>query len=149
LHVRGTLQAQFKGLDQPVILYDISGISGRYRLSLPEKPPETLALLAPPLPLECFPIDGKVVSQTAIPGRLKSLAGLTAEGTLEGQVSAYSNVKIELLPPDGPHLSDIYAKVLVVEPADTSTSHVRLEFTSLPEAAKIFLAKIGPISLTT
>jgi adenylate cyclase len=32
VQVRGTLPAQFKGLDQPVTLYDISGISGSYRL---------------------------------------------------------------------------------------------------------------------
>ena len=142
VQVRGTLPAQFKGLDQPVTLYDISGISGTYHLSLPEKLPATLTSLSPPLPLAVFPIDGKVVSQTAIPGCLTGLAGSTAAGHLEGQVVTYSNIKIELHPPDTPHISDVYAKVLAVAPTETGTSHVQLEFTSLPEGAKAFLATI-------
>jgi adenylate cyclase len=143
VQVRGTLPAQFKGIDQPVTLYDISGISGSYRLMLPEKAPAPLRPLSPPLPLAIFPIDGKIVSQTAIPGCLTGLAGATAEGNLQGQIVAYSNIKIELHPPDTPRISDIYAKVLAVAPAaEAGTSHVRLEFTSLPEGAKAFLATI-------
>jgi adenylate cyclase len=140
VQVRSTLPAQFKGLDQPVMLYDISGISGNYHLELPEKPPATLKSLSPPLPLVIFPIDGKIVSQTAIPGCLTGLAGATAEGSLVGQVVAYSNIKIELHPPDTPRISDVYAKVLAVAPTEAGTSHVRLELTSLPEEAKAFLA---------
>jgi adenylate cyclase len=142
VQVRGTLPAQFKGLDQPMTLYDICGISGNYRLSLPDKPLATLRSLSPPLPLAIFPIDGKVVSQTAISGCLTGLAGATAEGSLEGQVMAYSNIKIELHPPESPCISDVYAKVLVVAPTEAGTSHIRLEFTSLPEDAKAFLATI-------
>jgi adenylate cyclase len=142
VQVRGALPAQFKGLDQPVTLYDISGISGSYCLSLPEKPLATLRSLSPPLPLAIFLVDGKVVSQTAIPGCLTGLAGATAEGSLEGLVVAYSNIKIELHPPDSPCISDVYAKVLAVAPTETGTSHIRLEFTSLPDDAKAFLATI-------
>jgi class 3 adenylate cyclase len=146
VHVRGTLQAQFKGLDQPVTLYNIGGIGGTYQLTLPEKLPETFVPLTPPLPLACFPIEEKVVSQTAIPGRLTHLAGSAARATLEGQVAAYSNVKLLLTPTDGPQLSDVYAKILALEPSDTGTSQVRLEFTSLPEVAKTFLAMVGQAS---
>jgi adenylate cyclase len=143
VQVRSTPQAQFKGLDQPVTLYDISGIGGPYALSLPDKPPEALVPLAPPLPLQCFPIDGKVVAQTAMAGHLTALAGSTAEGHLEGQISTYSNLKIALLPPHHSPLSDVYAKVLAVDAGAAGTSHVRLEFTSLPEAAKTFLSNIA------
>ena len=66
----------------------------------------------------------------------------TAEGSLVGQVAAYSNIKIELHPLDTPRLSDVYAKVLAVSPTEAGTSHVRLELTSLPEGAKAFLAAI-------
>jgi adenylate cyclase len=143
VQVRGTLQAQFKGLEQPITLYDISGIGGMYHLSLPDKPLEPLAPLIPALLLACFPIDGKVVSQTAIPGHLTGLAGATAEGILEGQVAAYSNVKLVFTTPDGQPLPEVYAKILTVTPVDTRTSQVRLEFTSLPTSAKAFLARTG------
>jgi adenylate cyclase len=143
VQVRGMMQAQFKGLDQPVTLYDIGGIAGQYHLSLPEKPPETFITLTPPLLLECFPVEGKVVSETAIPGQITRLAGATAEGVLEGQVPAYTNVKLVLTPPDHPQLADIYAKVVALQPADTGAAQVRLELTSVPEEAKAFLARIG------
>jgi hypothetical protein len=139
VQVRGTLQAQFKGLDQPVPLYDISGIAGSYHLALPEKPTETLIPLIPPLPLACFPIAGKVVSHTAMAGCLTHVTGSAALGSLAGQVAAYSNVKLELMPATGPPLSDVYAKILACDPAETGECRIRLEFTSLPEAARAFL----------
>jgi adenylate cyclase len=138
------MQAQFKGLDQPVTLYEISGIRGAYRLTLPEKLVETLVSLAAPLPMACFLIEGKMVSETAIPGALLRLAGAhNAEATIEGQVASYTNVRLTLEPPGHPPLTDVYAKVVVSEPLDTKVARVRLEFTALPEDAKAFLIQAG------
>src|SRR5919109_1315604 len=64
VHVRSTMQAQFKGIDHPVTLYDVCGISGKYHLALPEKPAEPLVPLLSPLPIACFPVDGKIVAET-------------------------------------------------------------------------------------
>src|SRR5919109_556239 len=144
VHVRSTMQAQFKGLDQPVTLYEISGIRGTYELTLPQKPAEALVTLAAPLPMACFLIDGKMVSETAIPGALLRLAGAhSAEATIEGQVTAYTNVRLTLEPPGQAPLTDVYAKVVASEPLDTEVARVRLEFTALPEDAKAFLTQAG------
>jgi len=138
------MQAQFKGLDQPVTLYEISGIRGTYQLTLPEKLAETLVPLAVPLPMACFLIEGKMVSETAISGVLLRLAGAhNAEATIEGQVAAYTNVRLTLEPPGHAPLPDVYAKVVASEPLDTKVAHVRLEFTALPEDAKAFLTQAG------
>ena len=138
------MQAQFKGLDQPVTLYEISGIRGAYRLTLPEKLAETFVSLAAPLPMACFLIEGKMVSETAMPGALLRLAGVhNAEATIEGQVASYTNVRLTLEPPGYPPLTDVYAKVVVSEPLDTKVARVRLEFTALPEDAKAFLTQAG------
>jgi class 3 adenylate cyclase len=146
VQVRGTLQAQFKGIDHPVTLYDICGISGKYHLALPDKPAESLVPLLSPLPIACFPVDGKIVAETAISGTLTHLGGAAAEAALAGQVAAYTNVKLLLTPPDGPPIADVYAKVLVLTPGDAGTSHARLEFTSLPESAKTLLARVHAAS---
>ena len=144
VQVRSTMQAQFKGLDQPVALYEISGISGPYHLTLPEKPTESLVTLASPLPMACFLIEGKMVSETALPGALLRLAGAhNAEATIAGQVTVYTNVKLRLEPPGRAPLADVYAKVVASEPLDTKVVRVRLEFTALPEDAKVFLIKVG------
>jgi class 3 adenylate cyclase/CHASE2 domain-containing sensor protein len=146
VQVRSTLEAQFKGIDHPVTLYDIGGIGGKYHLVLPEKPAEPLVPLLPPLPIACFPVDGKIVAETAITGTLTHLGGAAAEATLVGQVAAYTNVKLLLAPTDGPSISDVYAKVLVLTPGDAGTSHARLEFTSLPASAKTLLARVHAAS---
>jgi len=144
VHVRSIMPAQFKGLDQPVTLYEISGIRGAYQLTLPEKPAETLVSLASPLPMACFLIEGKMVSATAIPGALLRLAGAhSAEATVEGQVTVYTNVRLTLEPLGSPPLTDVYAKVVASEPLDTKVARVRLEFTALPEDAKTFLTQAG------
>jgi adenylate cyclase len=144
VHVRSTMQAQFKGLDQPMTLYEISGILGAYQLTLPEKPAETLVTLAVPLPMACFLIEGKMVFETAIPGALLRLAGAHhAEATIEGQVAVYTNVRLTLEPPGHAPFTDVYAKVVASELMDTKVWRVRLEFTALPENAKAFLTQAG------
>jgi adenylate cyclase len=144
VQVRSTLQSQFKGIDHPVTLYEVSGIGGSYQLALPDKPTESLVSLASPLPLACFPVEGKIVSETAMPGALLSLAGvINAEATLAGQVALYTNVKLRLEPSGGPPCTDVYAKVVASESPDAKLSRVRLEFTALPDDAKVLLTKVG------
>jgi len=81
--VRGTMEAQFKGIDHPVTLHDIAGIEGKYQLSLPEKGADVLKALEPPLPICCFPIEGKQVSEKSISGNILRLGASSAEVSLE------------------------------------------------------------------
>lgn len=150
VQVRSTMQSQFKGIDHPVTLYEVSGIAGPYQLALPEKPTESLVSLSAPLPLACFPVEGKIVSETAMPGALTRLAGVTnAEATLAGQVAVYTNVKLTLEPPGGPPCTDVYAKVVASESPDAPGSRVRLEFTALPDDAKSLLTQVGQVASGT
>jgi len=144
VQMRSTLQVQFKGLDQPVTLYEISGIGAPYHLALPEKPADVLVALASPLPIVCFLVEGKMISETAMPGVLLGLAGVhNAEATVAGQVATYSNIKLRLEPPGSPPLPDVYAKVVASASLDTKGVCMRLEFTALPEDARAFLVKVG------
>jgi hypothetical protein len=94
--------------------------------------------------MACFLIEGKMVSETAIPGALLRLAGAhNAEATIEGQITVYTNVRLTLEPPGHPPLTDVYAKVVASEPLDTKAARVRLEFTALPDDAKAFLTQAG------
>jgi hypothetical protein len=138
------MPAQFKGLDQPVTLYEIGGISGPYHLALPEKPVDILVTLTTPLPMACFLIEGKMVSETAIPGALLRLAGAhNAEATIEEQVPVYTNLRLTLAPPEHAPLADVYAKVVASEPLAPRVARVRLEFTALPDDARAFLTQVG------
>ena len=143
LRVHRTMDVQFKGIDHPVTLYDVTGMEGTYELSLPEKVVYPLVKLESPVPITCFPIKGKTVSEASISGLITHLGESAIEVSLDQQVEAHSNVKVLLTPKDSPGLAEVYAKVVSVEPSESTSSHIkaRLEFTWIPEEVKSFLVK--------
>lgn len=140
VRVSGTMEVQFKGIDQPVTLYDVSGMGGEYQVEMIEKTTESFTSLKPPLPITCFLLEGKIVSKTGIPGYIMRLAESSAEISLEGQVDIHSNLKILLMPQEVQGLSEVYAKVVSFDESDTASYRisVRLAFTWIPKDVKIF-----------
>ncbi|MBW1788956.1 MAG: CHASE2 domain-containing protein, partial [Deltaproteobacteria bacterium] len=132
--VRGTLTAQFKGIDRPVNLYEICGIQGRYKTALAEKPDDSVAPITSPLSVKCFVLKGKTVSEDVIMGRILGIGRSSAEIALESPVAVLANVKLELVTEDGSGFPEMYAKVMSVEQTDAASSKfkARMEFTWLP-----------------
>lgn len=143
--VQGTQEVQFKGLEHPIALHNVVGIQGRYAISLPVKTPETVVPLATPLPIQCFSVDGKTVSEQAIAGHITHLADTSAEVALASPVALHTNLMLRLLPADEPAISEVYAKVIVspgppgasasLEPQD-GQPRIRLGLTSIPDTAQ-------------
>ncbi len=137
--VQGIQDVQFKGLEQPITLHDITGIQGRYAIALPVKTPEAVLPLATPLPIECFSVDGKTVSNRAIAGQITHLADTSAEVVMASPVALHTNLMLRLLPADEPEISEIYAKVIAhPEPSEFTDDQprVRLGLTSVPDTAQ-------------
>ena len=143
LNILGTKEVKFKGLHQPVTLYDIGGIGEPYHTHLAEKKEIPLTRLNLPLQVECFPLEGKTVSDRAIAGRITHLGGNTAEGSLDEKVAVYTNLRILLADEENSGLSELYAKVLPNENPDTSVTgnRLRLQFTSMSQETKNYLEK--------
>ena len=133
--IQDVMEVRFKGIDQPVTLHDVSGIKGKYKVSLPEKAPEELRKLEPPLAITCYALEGKTVSEKGVEGHLVRLGASGAEASLDAKVEVHSNFKILL-----GSLPEIYAKVKSIDQPVATSLHcmVRLEFTSLPEDARNF-----------
>jgi class 3 adenylate cyclase len=148
VEVRSTQNVQFKGLDQPVTLYDISALRGQYATALPDQAPEAWITLAVPLPIVCFVIEGKTVSDVAIAGAIRRLAESTAEVILEAELDLYQNVKLIFQPPDAPTMPEGYAKVLARNEEDAARYRIHLGFTSLPESARALLQQQRPTSMS-
>ena len=148
VRIRETIEAQFKGMDHAVTLYDVIGMGGKFELSLPEKATDVFTSLEPPLPITCFPLKGKTVSETAIPGCITRLAESAAEVSLHGQVVVHTNLKILLAPQGAPGPSQVYAKVISIDKPESGSPHVKalLEFTWLSKDAQTFLKKRAPQS---
>ena len=141
VQVRETFEVQFKGLEQPMTIYDVIGLDGQYACSLPEAVPEVLTPLDPPLPTTCFVVDGKTVSDQAIVGTFTSLGETTVEATFETPVALHTNLKCVITGPQASGLSEMYVKVLKCGPQHeaTSTVPVCLGLTSVPDATRAFL----------
>jgi len=135
---RGTLEARFKGIDHPVILYDVVGIGGGYDVALPEKAPETLVRLDPPMAVRCFLLEGKSVSDTSLSGTITRLGATSAELILPEVVEVRSNVKLLVDSNEGAVLPEIYAKVVSVGPPGPLPRETKagIEFTWVPEEVK-------------
>jgi adenylate cyclase len=143
LTIRGTKEVKFKGLDQPVCLYDVEGIGEPYQVFLPEKKTAPMTRLNSPLPIECFLLEGKTVSDTAIAGHITHLGENTAEGSLGAKVAVYANLRILLAAQDTAGFAELYAKVLPKDDSDASSEDkgIRLQFTSMPQETKAYLDK--------
>jgi class 3 adenylate cyclase/CHASE2 domain-containing sensor protein len=143
LTIIGTREVKFKGLDQPLCLYDVAGIGDPYQVFLPVKKAVPLTRLNPPLPIECFPVEGKTVSDKAIAGRITHLGENSAEVFLDQKLSADSNLRVILTGHETCGLSECYAKVLSHDkPQDPASEHrARLQFTSMPQDTGDFLDK--------
>lgn len=141
--IHETLELQFKGIDRPLTLYDVSGIGGKYQVFLPGKDKGPLTTLEPPLPCECFTFDGKTASESSIQSCITRLSMSSAEVAFKGEVMVHSNLKILLTQQDTPRPVELYAKVLSLERTDASSSHTkaRVAFTWVPGDTKVYLEK--------
>ena len=127
--VQGTIEVQFKGVEQPLTLYDIRGMAGPYQVALRDTPQEVLTPLSAPLTLTCYPMHGKAVSAVGIAGQMMVVGLASATVVLDGEVAVHDNLKV-LLERPGHTAYEAYAKVL----ACTSSEAV-VAFTMLTEDA--------------
>jgi len=142
LTIIGTKEVKFKGLDQAVCLYDVGGIGDPYQVFLPEKKEVPMKQLNSPLPIECFLLEGKTVSDTAISGHITSLGENAARASLDQTVDVHANLRILLTCQEAAGFSELYAKVMPQEQSDAigTGDGIRIEFTSVPDEVKKFLS---------
>jgi adenylate cyclase len=140
LTIIGTKEVKFKGLAQAVCLYDVGGIGDPYQVFLPEKKEVPMKRLNSPLPIECFLIEGKTVSDNAVTGHITCLGQNAADVALDRAIAAYANLRILLASPEAAGLSEFYATQEVSDETPSDNSR-RLEFTSMPEEVRQFMDK--------
>jgi adenylate cyclase len=141
LKIRGTKEVEFKGLIKPVTLHDVVGIGSPYNVFLQEKVAIPMTRLISAIPIECFLIKGKTVSDTVIAGHITHIGENSADVIMDKKLSADSNLKVVLANPENQEMSEWYAKVLSNEkPGGSALNHrVLLEFTSITQGIKDFL----------
>lgn len=128
-----------KGIKDPITIYEVRSIGGKYNLFLP-KQEEVFLVLAEAIPLQYSILDDKQVSDTTYKGSLVQLSAKQALIKVEAAaaieaLSGINNIKFNLLTPnESVEMSeDIYAKVLD-KVADSGNFYIG--FTFLPPQVK-------------
>ncbi len=111
-------EVQPKGVHNPIMIYDVVGISGTYNLRL-TKQEEVFFDLPEPIPMQYATLEGKQIARTVVRGTLVKLSAREAEVCLEAAIDQsipepLMNLKLNLYLPNDENSSneDVYAKVL-------------------------------------
>ncbi len=138
LTIRHDMTVEPKGVPEPITNYDVGGIGGTHQLFLPDQQ-EPLAALVQAIPVRFTVLEGKFAGQEVVSGQLMKLGAKTAELHSEEPVAALSNLKLEVIRPEGESVpGELFAKVLGDDPNSTDT-HVVMRFTSVPQDIQSFL----------
>jgi adenylate cyclase len=138
--IDGEKHVQPKGIKEPIAIYDVGGIGGKYNLFL-SKQEEVFLPLAEEIPMQYAVLDGKDISDTLSKGSLVKLSDNGAEVRSENSVAPLTNIKLNFLPSHNQSQAsdDIYAKVLE-KPAENGNFYIY--FTALPPDIEAMLAHL-------
>jgi class 3 adenylate cyclase len=125
--VSAPVPVELKGLADPVLLYELHGLRGRFDLRLPEPPPEAEPHVAVALPLACWVIDGKVVLPERIAGTVVRLGRRALEVRLDRTLAPLTNLRLRLNYPGlGYDSGDLYGKVIAAADGEALLTRIRL-----------------------
>jgi len=127
-----------KGVKQPISIYSVCGIGGKYNLEL-EKQEEELLELQDTVKIEFTIVEGKNVGATMTLGELVKLSPHYAEIVAPETIPALKNLKLRFA--DGsqfkPDDNEFYAKV--IEPSADNGRGFQIRLTSVPSAVDKYL----------
>ena len=140
LKIGKQMEVRAKGVEQPVVLFEVLGVGGRHKLSLAETV-DTLVELKDELPLLYEVVDSSQVGGALLKGFLTKISSKSAEGRLEKPVPPLSNLKMHLVGEDGTQQpGTFYGKVL--GPVSGKGNSVSIRFTSVPPEIEASLRSI-------
>jgi PAS domain S-box-containing protein len=150
LKIGKQMEVKAKGVEHPLILFEVLGVGGRHKLSLPEAV-DTLVELKEEILLHYEVVESTQVGSALSKGILTKVSLKGAEARLENQVPILSNLKIHLVGNGGEQLpGTIYGKVL--GPLQGTSTGVAIRFTSISPEVDTFLRHLitdeAPPSLT-
>lgn len=112
VHVARRFQVEAKGLERPLVLFDVRGVGGEHNLFLPERS-DALVSLATVVNVRYSMLEGKHLSDAEFAGRLVKASATTGAVLTDSPPPLMSNLRMQLLDANGnPLLGHVYGKVL-------------------------------------
>ncbi len=131
------LSVEVKGLAEPLLLYELRAIGGRFAQTLPEAGTDDEQVPVA-LPFVCRVFEGKVLGTDAISGTVVRLGRRRVDVRLDGSLPLLTNLRFRLNYPGlGYDSGDLYGKVIGTEQQE-SIRITRIRLTSIdPLDAKV------------
>jgi adenylate cyclase len=132
------MEVKAKGVEHPVTLFEVLGISGRHKLLLPDASEELVPLISS-IPFRYEIVESAQLGQESYKGQLTRWSRKAAEAILDQPVDSLTNIRMHLIQ-DGREVSgSLYAKV--IDAVAGSGQSFCLRFTSIsPEIERLFHA---------
>src|SRR5262245_19287815 len=113
VEVAPPVPVELKGIAEPLLLYELRGITGQFAQSLPEMDTALDRQVEVALPVACWVIDGKVISKEEVTGAVLRLGMRQLAARLDTSLRPLTNVRLRLTYSMlGQHSGDLYGKVL-------------------------------------
>ncbi|MBD2000513.1 adenylate/guanylate cyclase domain-containing protein [Leptolyngbya sp. FACHB-541] len=144
LSIFSQTEVEVKGFHTPVKLYEVGGIGGAYRLSLPD-PHTVLVPLVPEVPIRYALIDGRNLVGQMVSATLVKFSGKRAEVRSPHPMPFFRDIKLSLLNPyEGTTIpGDLYAKV-IGQSSDVEPGFY-IHFTNLSPSASTLLQNLTKV----
>jgi len=145
LRIDGQMDVVPKGMNEPITIYDIGGIAGRYNLYLPETKDLKLIPLSEPIKARIAVLEGKHESDERYEAEVTGLLNEAAEIKGGFKVKKLSDIRISLFDSSGGCVTnDLYAKV--TEAGRGRSAKYRIRFTSIPPEAEDYLVRLQALA---
>jgi adenylate cyclase len=138
--VRGRMDVEFKGIANPLRLYEVDGIGGSWKVALSPAQPDPLQPVPRPVAVRVQVLDAKEVSGTPMEASLLAAGRHRLELVVSENIPVNSNLRIRLGEEEG-GLPDAYATVAAFASDEERPGRFRalLRITWIPEKTRRFL----------
>ena len=124
--VADTISVELKGLAEPLTLYDLVGLGGRYAQRLPSSADDD-QVAEVDLAMSCRVLDGKVIGRETLPGTVTRLGRHQLDARLPCRLPPLTNVRFRIhYPGAGAESGDLYGKVVTAADGEDALHRIRL-----------------------
>jgi len=142
LRIDQQMEIHPKGVDEPLIVYDVGGIGGQYNVSLQYRHADFVRLTRE-IPIHYTVLEGKYAEKTHFEGAIIRLSRTSVEIRMQSSADLFANVKLSITDADGIlSRQTFYGKV--IKKSDTGQNIATVRFTGVPpEIDSYFQAAIA------
>ena len=136
LKVGRQMEVKAKGVEHPVTVFEVLGISGRHKLLLPDASEELVALVSS-IPFRYEIIESSRLGHEDYKGTLTKVSRKSAEAILDHPIDKLTNIRMYLMQDGREVPGSLYSKV--IDAVAGSTNGFSLRFTSVSPQIERFL----------